>query len=335
MNYITIKIMLEQIFKRENKMPKLAIVVPCYNEQEALLTTATRLLEVLDELEKAELISKKSFLFFVDDGSGDNTFDVISKLHKDNKKIKGLKFSKNFGNQNAILAGLNSVREIGVECAVTIDADLQQDENVIKDFILEFQSGNDLVFGIRKQYKKTNWFKKFSSAIFYKTMNLLGANITPNHSEYRLVGKKALDVLSQYGEFNLFLRGVFNEIGLKRAYVPYSIKPRMVGKTKFNWASLVGLALNGITSFSIVPLRFVAILGFLMALFSFGLGIQVVYEKLILDRWAFPGWATTVVAICFFAGVQTFCLGIIGEYLGQVYNEVKARPRYIKEIELV
>lgn len=326
--------MLEKIVNPQNKPPKLALVIPCYNEQEVIESTALRLLEVMEELENLKFISKKSFIFLVDDGSEDKTFEIIKLLHWKNKKIKGLKFSKNFGNQNAILAGLNSVHEIGVDCAITIDADLQQDEGVIKDFISEFQNGNDIVLGIRNCYKKEGWFKRMSSAIFYKAMNLFGAKITPNHSEYRLVGKKALEVLSQYKEYSLFLRGVFNEIGLNKAYVSYSTKPRLVGKTKFNWASLSALALNGLTSFSIVPLRFVAVLGLLMALVSFGFALEVIYEKFILQN-TISGWATIVVSICFFSGVQVFCLGIIGEYLGQVYNEVKARPRYIKEVELI
>ncbi len=327
--------MLELFNNPQKSIPKLALVIPCYNEEEVLESTVSRLLDVMKELESLKIISSKSFIFLVDDGSCDKTFEIISLLHnKNNKKIKGLKFSKNFGNQNAILAGLDSVNKIGVDCVITIDADLQQDEGVIRDFILEYQNGNDIVFGVRKKYKKTNFFKKISSALFYKIMNLLGAKITPNHSEYRLTSKRALDALAQYGEYSLFLRGVFNEIGLKKSYVQYAIKPRRAGETKFSWASLIALALNGITSFSIVPLRFVVVLGFLMALVSFGFGLQVIWEKYFIGI-PVSGWATLVVAICFFSGIQIFCLGIIGEYLGQVYNEVKSRPRYIKEIELI
>lgn len=326
--------MLEIFDNPQKSTPKLALVIPCYNEQEVVELTISRLLEIMRELENLKIISKKSFIFLVDDGSTDGTFGIIKKLYSKDKKIKALKFSRNFGNQNAILAGLGRVYELGADCAITIDADLQQDEGVIKDFVLEYQKGSDIVFGVRKNYKKQGLFKKLSSALFYKTMHLLGAKITPNHSEYRLTSKRALEALAQYGEYSLFLRGVFSEIGLKKSYVPYNIKPRAVGQTKFSWAKLTALALNGITSFSIVPLRFVVVLGFLMALVSFGFALEVIWEKYFLQT-TVSGWATIVVAVCFFSGIQIFCLGIIGEYLGQVYNEVKSRPRYIKESELI
>jgi len=324
-----------EIFDNPQKStPKLALIIPCYNEQEVVELTVLRLLEIMRELENLKIISKKSFIFLVDDGSTDGTFEIAKRLHSKDKKVKALKFSRNFGNQNAILAGLGRVYELGVDCAITIDADLQQDESVIKDFVIEYQKGNDIVFGVRKNYHKQGLFKKFSSALFYKIMHILGAKITPNHSEYRLTSKRAMEALSQYGEYSLFLRGVFSEIGLQKSYVEYNIKPRAAGQTKFSWARLVALALNGITSFSIVPLRFVVVLGFLMALVSFAYGLYVIYEKFFLGI-DVSGWATIVVAICFFSGVQIFCLGIIGEYMGQVYNEVKSRPRYIKETELV
>lgn len=327
--------MFEKMLNPQNEAPKLALIVPCYNEQEALKSTSKRLLEVMCDLENNSIISKNSFIVFVDDGSVDKTFYEIDELHKNNKeKIKGIKFSKNFGNQNAILAGLHFAHELNADCCITIDADLQQDELAIKNFIDEFKKGNEIVFGIRATPQHAGFLKDFTAKLFYKIMGFLGAKIIPNHSEYRLVSKKALDVLSQYGENQLFLRGVFNEIGLKKSCITYKIKDRKIGKTKFNWASLTSLALNGITSFSIVPLRFVAVLGIIMALISFGFGLEVIYEKFILQN-TIKGWATIVVAICFFSGIQIFCLGIIGEYLGQVFNEVKARPRYIKEIELI
>lgn len=164
-------------------------------------------------------------------------------------------------------------------------------------------------------------------------MNILGAKIPPNHSDYRLVSKKALDILEQYGEKYLFLRGFFNEVGLKTSYVHFNVKPRMAGESKFNFVSLMGLALNGITSYSVVPLRFVTVLGFFMALFGFLVGLETVYEKIFLHN-SPNGWATSIILLCIFGGIQLFCLGIIGEYVGQVFREVKARPRYIKDIEL-
>jgi len=315
-------------------IPKLGIVIPCFNEEEALEGTIERLLEVLDDLSSQNIISKDSFLYLVDDGSSDNTFEIVKKFHDTDKRVKGTSFTRNFGNQNAILAGLTDIRELNADCAVTMDADLQQDENVIKDFIAKFKEGNDIVFGVRTDNMGVGFFKRYTSKLFYKVMNILGASIVPNHSEYRLMSKKALDVLNQYGEYSLFLRGLFSQIGMKRASVKYVSRPRTAGKTKFNAYSLTILAINGITSFSIVPLRMVVILGLIIALVSFGFGLEVIYEKFI-NKTTVPGWATIVVSVCFFSGIQIFCLGIIGEYLGQIFNEVKGRPRYIKEIELI
>lgn len=321
------------IFGKSEKACKLGIVIPCYNEEEALGITIKRLQEVLDELRQDGLADKESFLYLVDDGSSDRTFEIIQEFHRNDKRVKGLKFTKNFGNQNAILAGLTGAYELKADCVVTMDADLQQDENVIRDFICEYNQGNDIVFGVRTVSQGVGFFKKYTSKLFYKLMNIFGAKIVANHSEYRLMSRKALDVLAQYDEYSLFLRGLFNHIGMKRSIVKYIAKPRVAGRTKFNWYSLTILALNGITSFSIVPLRMVVVLGLIMALVSFGVGLEVIYEKYVL-RNTIPGWATIVVSMCFFSGIQIFCLGIIGEYLGQVFNEVKGRPRYLKEVEL-
>ncbi len=317
-----------------NNALKLGIVVPCYNEEEVLTTTIERLLSVLNDLEQEKLISINSFIYLVDDGSLDKTFEIIKEYNKKTKKVKGLKFTRNYGNQCAILAGLLGVRKLNVDCAITIDADLQQDENLIREFILKYKEGYEIVFGVRKIYKIKNPFKKLASALFYKTMGFLGAKIIPNHSEYRLTGKKALEALSNFKEYDLFLRSVFTEMGFKTTKISYNTKARMAGTTKFKFTSLLRLAVNGITSFSIVPLRLVAILGIILTLLSFGVGLEVIWEKLYLKN-TIPGWTTLVVCICFFSGIQIFCLGIISEYLGQIFREVKSRPRYIEEVELI
>lgn len=315
------------------KKPILAIAIPCYNEELLIKSTTDRLLEVLKDLENKEKISEESFIFLVDDGSKDGTWEEISKAHERNNKIKGMKFTRNFGNQSAHLAGLLESQELGADCILTIDADLQQDENSIEKFIDKFNEGKDIVFGIRNDRKTDSFFKKSTALCFYKLMNILGAKITPNHSDFRLVSRKAVDILKEYKETNIFLRGIFQELGLKTDYVYFDVKPRMVGKSKFSPKSLYLLAINGLTSFSIIPLRMVSVIGILMALISFGLGLEVMYEKFVLGT-TIPGWATTIVAISFIGGVQIFCIGIIGEYLGQVYQEVKARPRYVKDIQL-
>lgn len=313
--------------------PRLAIIVPCFNEELCVKSTVEQLLNVLNKLVSDEKIKPDSYIYLVDDGSVDKTWKIIEEFHNKNKLIKGLKFVRNFGNQKALLAGFDCVRAIGCDCAVSIDADLQQDEWAIEKFVDEYMKGADIVSGIRNDRKTDSFFKKITALMFYKTMNILGAKIPPNHSDYRLVSKRALDILEQYPEKYLFLRGFFNEVGLKTAYVNFDVKPRMAGESKFNFVSLMGLALNGITSYSVVPLRFVAVLGFCMALFGFLVGVETVIEKIFWHN-SPNGWATTIILLCVFGGIQLFCLGLIGEYVGQVYREVKARPRYIKDIEL-
>lgn len=313
--------------------PTLAIIVPCFNEELCVKSTIEKLLILLNILVDKNKIKNDSYLYLVDDGSVDKTWNIIEDAHKNDKRVKALKFIRNFGNQKALIAGLEGVRELGCDCAVSIDADLQQDENAIELFIDEYMKGADIVSGIRNDRKTDSFFKKVTALMFYKTMNILGAKIPPNHSDYRLVSKRTLDVMELYPEKYLFLRGFFNELGLKTAYVHFNVKPRMAGESKFNFMSLMVLALNGITSYSVVPLRFVAVLGFFMALFGFLVGVETVIEKIFWHN-SPNGWATTIILLCVFGGIQLFCLGLIGEYVGQVFREVKARPRYIKDIEL-
>lgn len=313
--------------------PTLAIIVPCFNEELCVKSTIEKLLILLNSLVDKNKIKNDSYLYLVDDGSVDNTWNIIEDAHKNDKRVKALKFIRNFGNQKALIAGLEGVRNIGCDCAVSIDADLQQDENAIELFIDEYMKGADIVSGIRNDRKTDSFFKKVTALMFYKTMNILGAKIPPNHSDYRLVSKRTLDVMELYPEKYLFLRGFFNELGLKTSYVHFNVKPRMAGESKFNFMSLMVLALNGITSYSVVPLRFVAVLGFFMALFGFLVGVETVIEKIFWHN-SPNGWATTIILLCVFGGIQLFCLGLIGEYVGQVFREVKARPRYVKDIEL-
>ena len=314
--------------------PKLAITVPCYNEELCIAKTCERLLEVLNMLVEKGKISKDSYIYLVDDGSNDETWDIIQKLHEQCPQgIKALKFVRNYGNQKAHIAGLEGVRRLGCDCTISIDADLQQDELSIEKFVDEYCNGYDIVMGVRNSRDTDSFLKKYTALMFYKTMNLLGAKITQNHSDYRLVSKKALDVMAMYPEKALFLRGFFNEVGLKTTIVNFDVKPRFAGESKFSFMKLMALALNGITSFSIVPLRIIAVLGFLMFLFAFLVGIETIWEKFYLHN-SPNGITTAIILLCFFGGLQIFCLGVIGEYVGQVYREVKSRPRYIPEIEL-
>jgi glycosyltransferase involved in cell wall biosynthesis len=316
--------------------PILAIVIPCFNEEAVLSSTISRLFSLIDSLIKKNIISNKSFIFLVDDGSRDKTFEIIEDFHnKYPEKVRAISFSKNFGNQKALLAGILEVRKYEFDCCITIDADLQQDENRIEEFVEKFNQGNDLVIGVKNNRNDVSVINHFCAILFYKMMNILGAKTYPNHSEYRLVSKKLCNVLAKYSERNLFLRGTFQEFCKEPAIVYYDVKPRQAGNSKFSLLSLFSLAIQGITSFSIIPLRLVTITGFVMASVSFLYGFYVILEKLFdFSATETPGWATIVVSIFFIGGIQILCLGIIGEYLGQVFQEVKARPRYIVEKEL-
>lgn len=313
--------------------PTLAIIIPCFNEELCVKTTVEKLFAVIDDLIKKDKIKPDSYLYLVDDGSTDKTWDIIAELHNQNPLVKGQKFIRNYGNQKALIAGLEGVRDLGCDCAVSIDADLQQDERAIEKFIDEYMKGYDIVSGIRNDRKTDSFFKKTTAVLFYKLMNLLGVKIPVNHSDYRLISRRALNLMSQYHETSLFLRGFFHELGLKTAYVHFDVKQRMAGHSKFNFVKLLELSLSGITSFSIVPLRIITALGFLMALFGFVVGVEAVIEKIFYNN-SPNGMTTTIILLCVFGGIQLFCSGIIGEYVGQVFREVKARPRYIKETEL-
>lgn len=313
---------------------KLAIIIPCYNEELVIQATVERILTILDDIIAKEKISKDSYIYLIDDGSKDNTWSIIEDLNKKFKKrVRATKFIRNYGNQKALIAGLLDVKEFGCDCVISIDADLQQDEHSIEKFIDEYHNGAEIVSGIRNDRKTDTFFKKISALCFYKLMNILGVKIPPNHSDFRLVSYRALEILEKYSEAGLFLRGFFHEIGLKASYVYFDVKPRALGTSKFNFFSLTSLALNGITAFSIVPLRIIAVIGVLTVMGSFLLALDVLYEKYILHSTP-SGYATLVILIAFFGGLQIFCLGIIGEYLGQIFQEVKARPRYIKEKNL-
>lgn len=311
--------------------PTLAIVIPCYNEEAVITSTISRLTEVLNELREQGVVSDKSFLFLVDDGSADKTFELINEAHKNNpEKVKAISFTRNFGNQMAILAGMLELKNFDYDCCITIDADLQQDETKIKDFVEKFNEGNEIVYGVKIQRNDTSLFKKICAESFYKLMNVLGAKTCPNHSEYRLVSKKSVNVLSEYSEHNIFLRGVFQQMGEKSDVIYYDVKKRMAGVSKFSLFDLISLALQGITSFSIVPLRLVTFFGVFISFCSFVIGFSAILEKIFnLSLIMVPGWATIVATISFVGGIQILCIGIIGEYLGQIFMEVKARPRYI------
>lgn len=312
--------------------PKLAIVVPCYNEEEVLPRTAKRLLEVLDGLISPNKINDESFILFVDDGSKDRTWTIIEDLTKQNTKIKGLKLTRNFGHQNALLAGMEYVFN-KCDCLITIDADLQHDEQAIGEFVQKYIDGAEIVLGIRKDRKVDSIFKKLTALIFYQLLLKMGVNIIKNHADYRLISNTALKALLEFKEVNLFLRGLIHLIGFKTDYVFFDVKERFAGQTKYPLRKMLALALDGITSFSVVPLRLITLIGFLIFMGSLIMSGYIFYTAIFTNK-SVPGWASTVLPIYFIGGIQLLSLGIIGEYIGKIYMETKRRPRYIVEKEI-
>lgn len=312
--------------------PVLAIVVPCYNEALLLKESAEKLSAKLQEMINNGHISASSFVLFVDDGSTDETWQVVFNLHqRDPARFKGLKLARNVGSQTALLAGLLSVREM-VDCVLSIDADLQQDEQAIPTFLEKYMQGAEIVYGVRMNRKTDSLTKRITAIFFYKLMKVLGTDIIENHADYRLTSRKALDVLATYREYNLFLRGIFPSMGFKTDTVYYQTRKRSRGKSKFSFLKMCSLALSGITSFSILPLRLAALIGTMIFLFSCAMIIFTVLS--FMSGRVVPGWTSTVIAIYFLGGIQLIFLGLIGEYLGRIYQEIKSRPRFIEEDKL-
>jgi len=313
------------------QLPRLGIVVPCFNEEQVLRATGARLLALLGGLIEKNEISKDSFIYFVDDGSADATWSVLRELHQADGRAKALKLSRNFGHQNALLAGLISIKD-QVDCAVTLDADLQHNEQAIASFIEKYKGGAEIVFGVRNDRVTDPYLKKVGSRMFYRLMRGLGVKILADSPDYRLVSTKALNALADYREVNLFLRGVFLDIGFKTAIVPFDVRERFAGKSQYSFGRMATFALDGITAFSIVPLRLVAIAGALIVLMSSFLAL---YALIVAIRGIeVPGWVSTVLPIYALGGFQILTLGVVAEYVGRIYTETKARPRFIKEEEL-
>jgi polyisoprenyl-phosphate glycosyltransferase len=308
--------------------PKLAIIVPCYNEEEILQSSNEKLLVLLDDLIGKKSIDPASKIFYVDDGSSDRTWEIIEGLTLSGGKAAGIKLSRNFGHQFALLAGLES--QAGhFDIYITIDADLQDDIRVMEEMIRLNAEGSSIVYGVRSDRSSDSFFKRQTAQGFYKLMSWMGVKTIYNHADYRLIDSKALDELMRFGEANLFLRGIFPLIGLKYAVVEYSRSARTAGTTKFPLKKMTSFAWDGITSFSVKPLRIVLYLGILIFLFSIALAIWaiMVYTR----HKTIPGWTSMIIPMAFFGGFQMIFLGIIGEYVGKIYKEVKARPRYIIE----
>lgn len=315
----------------QNLECKLSIIVPCYNEELILNQTAKKLVEVLSNLIKNNKISKESFILFVDDGSEDKTWDIVEMLSKQYNCIKGIKLSSNRGHQTALIAGLEYVVD-KCNCAITIDADLQQDPQAINLMVEKFKEGYEIVYGIKQNRAGESAFKKFFSEWFYRLMKLFGTNVVFNHADYRLLSRRAIEFLLHYKERNLFVRGIIPQIGLRSTNVYYTQFERPAGYSKYTLKKMINLAWDGITSFSIVPLRFISFTGFAIFVFSLLISLYVLAVKLFTNN-ALPGWTSTVLPIYFIGGIQLLSLGVIGEYIGKIYIETKQRPRYLIEKE--
>ncbi|MBQ9898892.1 MAG: glycosyltransferase family 2 protein [Ruminococcus sp.] len=305
----------------------LYMVVPCYNEEAVLHETSKQLKEKYESLISRGLISEQSRVVFVNDGSKDKTWDIIQELHKaDPQFFSGINLAHNAGHQNAVLAGLMTVKDI-CDMAITMDADLQDDINTIDAMVEKYYEGNQVVYGVRSARKTDTFFKKFTAESFYKFMKVMGADVVYNHADFRLMSRRVLQELANFKEVNLFLRGMVPLIGFQSCSVYYERHERFAGESKYPLKKMMAFAINGITSFSTKPLKLITSLGFIMSVLSVIAFIWAFIAK--FAGFAELGWSSTICSIWLIGGLQLFCLGIIGEYVGKIYAEVKQRPRFI------
>ena len=309
-------------------MDKLYLVVPCYNEEEVLPETARRLAAKFDNLIGEGKISPESKVVFVDDGSKDRTWEIIEGLNEKTPLFQGVKLSRNKGHQNALLAGLMAVKG---ECDMTIsmDADLQDDIDAIDEMLDKYYDGCEVVYGVRSERKTDSAFKRITAQGFYKVMRLLGADIIYNHADYRLMSARALDALSEFKEVNLFLRGIVPLVGFKSCSVEYARTERFAGESKYPLKKMISFALNGITSFSIKPIRMITALG--VIIFSVSILMLIYFLIRHFTGNTLQGWTTLAVSVWAIGGLELFAIGVVGEYIGKIYMETKARPKYIIE----
>lgn len=307
---------------------KLYLVIPCYNEQEVLPETAGRLKAKLQSLIEKEKIAVGSRIVFVNDGSGDRTWEIIKELHEADSIYSGINLSRNRGHQNALLAGLMTVKD-HADMVISMDADLQDDVNAIDEMIDKYRNGTDIVYGVRSSRAKDTFFKKATAEGFYKLMNGMGANTVFNHADYRLMSRRALDGLAEFGEVNLFLRGIVPMIGYSWDVVYYERGERFAGESKYPFGKMVSFAVEGITSLSTKPLRMITGLGFFIFLVSIGMLIYSLVRHFMGAT--IVGWTTLMVSVWAIGGLILLSLGVVGEYIGKIYLETKMRPRYLIE----
>lgn len=307
-------------------MTKLYIVVPCYNEEEVLRETSRRLREKLSALMKVEKISAESKIVFVNDGSKDLTWKIISELHDDDKIFCGINLSRNCGHQNALLAGLMTVKDFA-DAVISMDADLQDDINAVDEMIDKYVEGYDIVYGVRSKRETDTFFKRFTAESFYKLIKIWGADIVNNHADYRLMSKRALNGLAEFEEVNLFLRGLVPMIGYPSTIVYYERAERFAGESKYPLKKMLAFAFEGITSLTIEPIRLITRLGFIISLLSLLVLLWIFYRY--FTGGVVAGWSSTLASLWFLGGLVLLSIGIVGEYIGKIYLETKRRPRFI------
>jgi len=313
------------------KVPVLYIVIPCYNEEEALPITSKRLVELTDDMMGRNLISPDSRIVLVDDGSRDKTWEVISGLHAEDARFEGVKLAHNAGHMNALWAGMTLSAE-RCDCVITIDADLQDDVNAMYGFLEEFAKGADVVSGVRSSRKTDTAFKRNTAQAFYKIMKKMGVEMVYNHADYRLLSRRALQALLSFGEVNMFLRGMVPMLGFKTAEVYYERGERVAGESKYPLKKMIAFAMEGITSLSNKPIRYVLLLGALCALLGLVMGVYVIVS--LVKGHTVAGWASIMMSLWLLGGLQLMALGVIGEYVGKIYMETKRRPKFILEEHL-
>lgn len=306
---------------------RLAIVVPCFNEQEVLPETNRRLLNLLGMLGSKGLVTESSGIHYVDDGSGDGTWSLIERLAAEDPRVHGVKLSRNRGHQFALLAGLLTVEG---DAVVSLDADLQDDLSVIESMVMEHAAGAEVVYGVRRSRRTDSFFKRNTALLYYSLMLKMGVDLVHDHADFRLLGRRAIESLRQYDEVNIFLRGIVPLIGFRSTTVSYDRQSRFAGSSKYPLRRMLAFAFEGLTSFSVVPLRLITVIGFLVSVFSFAMIMMIVYGS-IANRALVPGWASSVVPVYFLGGIQLLSIGILGEYIAKIYMETKRRPRYFVE----
>lgn len=309
-------------------MTKLYLAIPCYNEEEVLRDSANKLLNKYTKMMMEKKISNDSKIVFIDDGSKDNTWNIIEELHKENPMFQGIKLSRNRGHQNALLCGLMTLKD-KADAVISIDADLQDDINVFDEMVVKYEEGCDVVYGVRSKRETDTFFKRFTAEAFYKILNKMGAKVIFNHADFRLMSKRALNTFAEYKETNIFLRGMVPLIGYKSDIVTYERFERLAGESKYPLKKMFALAWEGITSLSIQPIRMITCLGAIV----FGISLIMVIYSLIsfFCGWTVSGWSSLLCSIWAIGGLQLLAIGVIGEYIGKIYLETKHRPRFIVE----